>query len=346
MRARRFRQGFTLVELLVVIAIIGVLVALLLPAVQAAREAARRSSCQNNLKQLALGLQNYHDVHLSFPSGWIDHPVTNSECWAWSTLMLPFIEQQPLGEKLGVTRGTLEQRITVDTANVAPASKTILKAFICPSDSGHNGGLTHNVRRFEGGVGFAAAGLTGQNSWAGVSNYMGVAGHRDVQNATPNTGILFGSCTGNATTCPNGSASAVRMADILDGTSNTFAIGERDTRNCRSGTWLGVRNSGGSNDRGVHVVSGHSHPKLNQNTAVIPWGDDFVGCGEGFSSLHPGGALFAAADGSVKFVADTINHFWHPNTLVNGSIAHSQNAANGTYQRLLTRDDGLVISNF
>ena len=91
---RRFKQsrGFTLVELLVVIAIIGVLVAMLLPAVQAAREAARRSSCTNNLKQIGIALHNYHDTYKQLPSGWIlDVNSGNAECWTWATLALPMM---------------------------------------------------------------------------------------------------------------------------------------------------------------------------------------------------------------------------------------------------------------
>jgi prepilin-type N-terminal cleavage/methylation domain-containing protein len=120
LRARR-RTAFTLVELLVVIAVIGVLVALLLPAVQAAREAARRSSCQNNLKQLGIGLHNYHDALQTFPSGWIEHPTGNYEAWAWGSLLLPYLEQSALSDKLGVTRGTLEQRRRCGSSS-APAT--------------------------------------------------------------------------------------------------------------------------------------------------------------------------------------------------------------------------------
>src|SRR5688572_21241712 len=104
MAAHRRPRGFTLVELLVVIAIIGILVALLLPAVQAAREAARRMSCGNNLKQISLGLHNYHDTYKAFPAGWFDFggAANNFESWGWSAMLLPFVEQQPLHDQMGV----------------------------------------------------------------------------------------------------------------------------------------------------------------------------------------------------------------------------------------------------
>src|SRR4026209_106951 len=107
-----WRAAFTLVELLVVIAIIGILVALLLPAVQAAREAARRMQCGNNLKQIGQGLHNYHDTFKTFPDGWLyinNPPLTNipaqpnTETWAWSALILPYVEQGPLHQQLGVS---------------------------------------------------------------------------------------------------------------------------------------------------------------------------------------------------------------------------------------------------
>ncbi|MFO0902248.1 MAG: DUF1559 domain-containing protein [Pirellulales bacterium] len=321
MHHRRRRTGFTLVELLVVIAIIGILVSLLLPAVQAAREAARRMQCSNNLKQLALAAHNYADSNGSFPSGWIFSGTANSEVWGWSALLLPYIEQQPLHDQLRVTQGNLAANLlSANWQPVVAGLETPLKGFICPSDSGYDGrGFVHNDRRYNGGAGFVA-----HNYKPGVSNYMGVAGHNvDRINILPNTGIFFGNST-------------IGFSDILDGTSNTFLVGERDTRYCRSGSWIGVRNTNGGATRGIFVVSGHSRAKLNES--AYAWDFDPEGCGQGFSSLHPGGALFARCDGSVTFVAETIQHFH-----VHGNGAEV-NPNNGAYQRLLSRADGLQVN--
>jgi prepilin-type N-terminal cleavage/methylation domain-containing protein/prepilin-type processing-associated H-X9-DG protein len=339
MRARRLCRGFTLVELLVVIAIIGVLVALLLPAVQAAREAARRSSCSNNLKQIGIALHNYHDTLLQFPPGCMNQGVDFSEGWGWSALMLPYIEQAPLHERLGVTRMTLHQSIA---AGNAPLAKTVLKGFMCPSDAGFNsGGLVHNNRNFNQGLGHTAAGLTAvPDTLVGVSNYPGVSGHRDVGggNGNPvplnqNTGCFF-------------PMSRVRIADILDGTSTTFMVGERDTKFCRSAAWVGTRRPSAAGQQGVQQILGHNRPKLNQPDPPIGWNGN-TGCGDGFSSLHPGGAHFLAADGSVKFISETINHNWvNPSGNANGTVADALDPLNGTYQRLLNRDDQLTVGNY
>lgn len=139
MRSRTPYQGFTLVELLVVIAIIGILVALLLPAVQAAREAARRMSCGNNLKQLGLALQNYHDTYKVFPPAHIPfntaYPTTpRNETSAdnygpsWMVLILPFMEQQPLHSKIDWSQ-------SMSHANNAPVRSVFIEGYVCPSDA-------------------------------------------------------------------------------------------------------------------------------------------------------------------------------------------------------------------
>jgi len=351
MRCRKLGtvSGFTLVELLVVIAIIGVLVALLLPAVQAAREAARRASCQNNLRQIGIACHNYHDVHSNFPSGWIDNPNDpNGEGWGWGTLILPFIEQENLSKQLGVSRGNLQQQLTAPPVGFGPqavnASRTIIKIFICPTDTGDNNSLVLNERDMTAGLGYAASGVTGSFN-PGASNYIGAAGHQNVVGFAQNTGIFFGN-------------SRIDSADITDGLSNTIMVGERESRECRAGTWLGVMDTGdstaapslvnGSHERGVNLVTGHSRPKLNQDDSPsLPWNTDYVGCMEGFSSLHPGGAQFLFADSSVKFIPVTINHNWvNPSGVPEGINADAKSPNNGIYQRLMSRADKLVVPDF
>jgi prepilin-type N-terminal cleavage/methylation domain-containing protein/prepilin-type processing-associated H-X9-DG protein len=360
-RVIRRARGFTLVELLVVIAIIGILVSLLLPAVQSAREASRRASCSNNIKQISLALQNYADTLRSYPPGWIATPdpsdstgvlsTKNQEEWGWSVMILPYMEQTALHDRLGVTKARLYQRLvdysllvpnnpaitTTVSQDVTAACFSVVKPFMCPSDTGFSGrGRTSTTpaRGFNGGTGFAANGMTtAAASAVGVSNYMGVAGHCDFIDFAKNTGIFFGN-------------SAVRPVDVRDGMSNTFLIGERDSINCGSGTWLGVRNTNGGGNRGVNFVIGHAQPKLNQPDPPIGWGSGATGCGEGFSSLHPNGAQFALCDGSVRFISNSINSNWYPPAGGTGTIADSRNTANGTYQRLMSRDDKLPVGSF
>ena len=248
--------------------------------------------------------------------------------------MLPFIEQSNLHSSLGVTTRTLSMGLSTG-ATYLPFMRQQLPAFMCPSDTGYNpGGLVHNNRNFNGGIGAAAGGFA-TPVLVGVSNYMGNSGHRSVaQNANGNgrnTGIFFAD-------------ESMRIADITDGTSNTALLGERETRDCRSGTWLGVRNPQGANDRGVWVVLFHAGPKINEDPIAVIWNTNNTGCGEGLSSFHPGGIQIALCDGSVRFVAETINHFWFI-TSANGTVNDPKNPANGTWQRLLSRYDGLPFPN-
>lgn len=319
---RRDRRAFTLVELLVVIAIIGVLVSLLLPAVQAAREAARRMQCGNNLKQIGLALHNYADTHRVFPSGWIYNGVANRECWGWGALILPYLEQSAVHDQLRVSQGSMvDNLLSTNWQPVVAALQLPLPMFICPSDTGYqNRGQVHNDRRFNGGAGFAAHAFT-----PGVSSYIASNGYGPGRTGfEDNTGMFYGN-------------SSLSFKDIVDGTSNTFAVGERDTDFCRSGTWVGVRNGNGGGSRGVFVVVAQARVKMNES--VLPWDNDPEGCGQGWGSLHPGGAQFVFCDGSVTFISETIN-FFH----ARGSYTNSGDPLNGTYQRLISRADNLPVS--
>ncbi|MCU0962067.1 MAG: DUF1559 domain-containing protein [Pirellulaceae bacterium] len=328
------RSGFTLVELLVVIAIIGVLVGLLLPAVQAAREAGRRIQCVNNLKQLGLATHNYHDTHRTLPSGFIR--TSNAQGWGWGALVLPFIEQGALHVRLQVTRGNLDSVINWPPPDLADSMQASLPAFHCPSDTGF------------GGNRILPPAPSGRNDIAGIqpgmSNYKGVAGVLSPQHRPGNSpptvsrdsrGVFFGN-------------SRTRIAYITDGTSNTLAIGEADTLIRRSGAWVGIANANGMAHSSVYYVVSWAGARLNQ-----PEGSPFPssgnagspdenpglntppGASQGFGSLHPGGANFCLADGSVRFISDTIEH----RPVYAGSAA-GPGGQFGLYQRLMCRNDG------
>ena len=211
------RRAFTLVELLVVIAIIGILIALLLPAVQAAREAARRAQCTNNLKQLGISLHNYHDTYKGFPCGFIVSGTAPHE-FGWGSLVLPFMEQSSLGDQMNVTKSNLTAVLTADQALAEPHTQTVLSSYRCPSDVAED--LNDNRPLTEFFVGWEM----------GTSNYVGNGGWGvDPTNATTQDprGIY-------------GANKSYKMRDVIDGTSNTMAISERDGDNCLAGSWPGV----------------------------------------------------------------------------------------------------------
>ena len=267
--------AFTLVELLVVITIIGILVALLLPAVQAAREASRRSSCTNNLYQLGMAMHGYHDALGSFPPGYI-YVARDVEEWGWAVFLFPYMEENSRHETLNVNDGRLTDAIR--DAQLRPHLQDRISILRCPSDGGGKL-LPSNLRKFDDG----AAGIVGFEP--GAANYIGVLGLYDLAGNYPNNGVLFGN-------------SAVSTDDIPDGTSHTLAIGERDI-NSHSGAWCGNKNPAGNRDDGIYFTVGRvsmpiNAPALFQST-------------EGFSSPHPGGANFLVCDGSVRFMSETID---------------------------------------
>ena len=323
-------SGFTLVELLVVIAIIGILVALLLPAVQSARGAARRMQCSNNLKQISLALHGYQTLHERFPMGFIvDSSAT--EAWAWTSFVLPQLEQQNLYDKLLVDDRRLHEMILANDPVELALLQTKLDVFRCPSDtvddllpSGLSGGAGKIGRTFQGqGSPDGWPTSTSYEAWKPASsNYVGNAGLLDVGGGEKNNGMFYGN-------------SKVRMIDIDDGASNTFLVGERNAR-CAAGTWIGVRNPPGEGMYGTYFIRGRVSIKLND-----PRDAQHDTCTEGFSSEHPGGALFAFADGSIHFISDTIDF---NNAGISAADLRKPNPTYdktqlGIYQRLGARDD-------
>ena len=311
------RKGFTLIELLVVIAIIAILIALLLPAVQQAREAARRTQCKNNIKQLGLALHNYHDVHLTFPPGWINSPGSlGSDNWAWGTFILPYIDQAPLYNVMDPGNNTLLSQNSVDKTGA------ILAAFDCPSDT--------SVDR------------KAPNAWQyGGSNYSAVLGRYDTTLADNATVWPAGTSNGgfwiaNATAAEMGAwrpegcfwaNSKVRMRDITDGTSNTLLVGEKsdfDGTGKWPGQWVGNRYSqcGHCSQHSVFSLVGTVDFQINEHTGIAGgWAENIS-----YSSRHEGGAQFLLADGAVRFLSENID--------------------SGTYLNLGSKADGNVIGEY
>lgn len=277
---RRLRRAFTLIELLVVIAIIAVLIALLLPAVQQAREAARRSHCINNLKQLGLALHTYHDSMNAFPPGWlgvqggVSH-MQGPTGFAWGTHILPYLDQAPLYGRINFNLSC------TDTSN-AIARQTVLPAFRCPSDPstdtwalGQDGNTSNILAQLP------------------TANYVGSFGTRGFEDICAAPPFPAAQCVSDGMFFHN---SCTRMRDVVDGTSNTVFLGEHRTNNALGwhSTWVGVVPQGDEAIARVLAVSDHTpnHPALHI--------DDF-------SSWHVGGVHLLFGDGRVRFITQNID---------------------------------------
>ena len=308
------RRAFTLVELLVVIAIIGVLIALLLPAVQAAREAARRMKCSNNLRQLGLAMHNYHSSLNCFPPGFMVRGMLGNNTpggWGWGVFLMPYIEQSPLRDQLSPAKYRLEQ-VIADPA-LLPMLQADLAVFRCPSS------VIGLLRTHQGAP----------NPKVASANYTCCRGFYSFTGAThltkQNNGVFF-------------AESATRIQDVTDGTSNTLALGERtafgaNLQNDASWpSWCGPGGGGAMNTVSSAVSDRPNHPTSNG----------------AFSSQHPGGAVFCFVDGSARFIAETIRS--DSAGLATGNTGNPadflQAAAQGkvgTYQLLGVLNDGQPI---
>jgi prepilin-type N-terminal cleavage/methylation domain-containing protein/prepilin-type processing-associated H-X9-DG protein len=336
------RPAFTLVELLVVIAIIGILVALLLPAVQAAREAARRATCVSHLKQVGIGLHNYHDAHLVLPPGWISQASEQAE-WGWAVFILPFIEQEPLYSQLKVN----ERRLWDVILNAADRFllQTHLKVYRCPSDTTPGllpGGDPSKYYAAPYLRHFHCSGCPDSPGFeVAASNYPGVFGMYDSKpnpvnynDPMPQNGLFFAN-------------SRLNFRDVLDGLSQTLAVGERDER-CRAGAWAGVRNPPGPDMWGSYYVRGRVSRALNDPADTAKAGSE--SCDEGFSSKHASGANFCFADGSVHYLRNNIQ--FGLGGLSESQIMNNDNpppynpALLGAYQKLGIRNDGAVAGEY
>jgi prepilin-type N-terminal cleavage/methylation domain-containing protein len=277
-RVRRRRPAFTLIELLVVLAIIGILLALLLPAVQMARESARKTQCQNNLRQIGLALHNYHDSHTCYPSGWIGVNVTAGTLdqaglngWAWGSKLLPMLDQAPLYNqiKFGLAMtdpGNAEVR-------VAP-----LSVFRCPSDIA---GPRWTIKTDDGTA------LTDLST----ANYVGSFGTESLdacETLPPGR-----PCLGDGVFYQN---SAIRNGNIVDGLSSTAFVGERKSLDVEEwySTWTGYVPR--AEEAAVRFLGTADHPPNHPSKHF----DDF-------SSHHSGGAFLLLGDGGVRFVNTSID---------------------------------------
>ncbi len=303
-------RGFTLVELLVVVAIIGILVSVLLPAVQAARESARRVQCQNQLRQLALATHEYHDAQLMFPSGvdqslFLTPPVYR--CFSLFTYLLPYLE-----ETSRALQWELQDPLLNTTGGTNARTAAVVGTFVCPSDV-----LPENPI------------LSSQGWYQALTSYGGNGGTRSYFLPSATVDGIFHT-TGPASE-PVQRQRAIRFADVTDGTASTLLLGERSHSDInfesfgesgwvdRLSQWGWWAVSAGRKAAGHVTMSAYAPLNYRlpfnyaaRNTAVPPANDpnvfqyyfDLRICAWG--SNHPGGANLAFADGSVSFVGDQI----------------------------------------
>ena len=309
------RRAFTLVELLVVIAIIGILVALLLPAIQAAREAARRTECTNNLKQIGIGLHNYHDTYNTFPFAWMadlsTQPLLNAQ--VWGARILPFIEESALYDEYDNNVAAFNEMAALNpnAARNVEIIQTIVDTFVCPSAPGAPQSRVYTID-----LNPAGWPLT---SRAAPSDYIATTGVRGAFATIAYSGNAGGNRDGVLQFAGMDPSSGrfydttSTMAGIVDGTSNTFLIAERTGggeiyvgtqrwNHPMAGALAGL-NGGGWGDilNGEHWVAGSlwDNPLIEGSYAINRTNMN----GRGFHSFHPGGCHFLIADGSVKFLS-------------------------------------------
>ncbi|MFV0442407.1 MAG: DUF1559 domain-containing protein [Planctomycetaceae bacterium] len=300
---RRGTRGFTLIELLVVIAIIAILVALLLPAVQQVREAARRSQCQDHLHNLVISLHNYESTSKLLPPGYISRNVAandmatmdNGSGFSWGMLTLPFLEQKPLYDQLNSS-------LDSDNAANTPLARTPLDIFVCPSDPGSET--------------FDLQDRNGVTVKLATANYVGVYGYG-------NPSMRPGAPSPRGCFYRN---SNIRFAAITDGTSNVIMLGERASKHdfnksltpvAANSTWYAalpksVARPGGMmmasmTEEAPSLILGHvGQPAMGSMPAMshTPNSTNHI---INFSSRHPGGAQFALGDGKITFLSENMD---------------------------------------
>jgi prepilin-type N-terminal cleavage/methylation domain-containing protein/prepilin-type processing-associated H-X9-DG protein len=334
------RTGFTLIELLVVIAIIGVLIALLLPAVQSAREAARRAQCTNNLKQLGLAAHNYADVHRAFPIG--SPLMWDPSFGGWTQTQSVFVSLLGHVEQISLYNAMNFSR-SIYTGPNYTVVETGLSTLWCPSDGGVS-------RKYNFGVYLDAP----MNYQVRFSSYAGNAGvffpellfygawdNPYAQNIQQIVAAQNGAFT---------SLKSIQLSEVTDGTSQTLLFGERANS-------LFVESDRDFYSWWADAVSADTlfttlypiNPFRKIRHISLEYSNSYV---QSASSLHPGGANFAFGDGSVRFLKDTIDSWGHDDQTGlplsaadnNGILQIIPGAKVGVYQKLSTRATGEAVS--
>lgn len=329
MQRKTRSHGFTLVELLAVIAIIGVLVGLLLPAVQSARESARRNSCSNNLRQLAIAVQNFEQGRRHYPAGGrtaysVDTTLSPSDAddvWGWGIFILPFLEEMAIIQGVTPYNPTRFIDALADPTRVA-LLQTRLAIFECPSDDIMPLNTMRQMRPKAGGGPLSLA----------KANYVGCFGV-DSLCAPDSGGVFFLN-------------SDIKTSAITDGLSKTMLIGERRTganansTPSRAGLWSGANESLAANTASAPLESANalfSCTKYNLGSGSDAVGSSASGPTFGFSSKHSGIAQFVFCDGSVRILSEQIesriSDINDPSTF-------------GAYQLLSHRSDGMIVRDY
>jgi prepilin-type N-terminal cleavage/methylation domain-containing protein len=318
----RVRRAFTLIELLVVIAIIAILIALLLPAVQQAREAARRTQCKNNMKQLGLAFHNYHDAHKRFPmsyvAGGLASPTATQDVdfnWAYPTMLLPYIDQAPLYNQLSpgvlprIPRNAANMTNTSDYTTAAAGTQealltSLIPVFMCPTAAGDR------VNKYQSKLG---------TMMYGASNQI-------MLSASP--------------------PPATPIEDVKDGTSNTILMGEKALMDrpfpAIGGTWAAAR---GCSQARLGIVAAQCPMNTPFDGTHVPTTNCYTEPGfqtlvsrASAASAHVGGCHFVMCDGAVRFISENIQ----ANPVTGGAGA----SGNFTYQNLFNLNDRNPIGEF
>ena len=317
-------RGFTLVELLVVIAIIGILIGMLLPAVQQVREAARRIECANKMRQLALACHNYHSAHDHFPPGIstdtdLDYSTTGSLRTSvdaafrgppWSVLILPFIEQNNAFDNLDLQQQFSRPNragLATSEANYIPG-RIPLDTFQCPSIDGELAGPTTNGdMAFPEGAAPSAGAPDG--ALGSHSHYLGVTGggelgvHDQVQHTGRSSRVFYGNGI-------FGVGSRTRVTNVTDGSSNTFLIGESNLQSWDM-TWSSSFKSGRLavpyTVAGCNIPTNTFDRDIIQDPALNPGQHTYNYVSRSFGGNHPGGTNFCNGDGSTHFINDNVD---------------------------------------